>query len=175
MLKRKSPVDDIPPPKRPCRKVVGPNKAYKNGSYYFQFQNILFFLNVSPPVIEYFKFHKYSIYNYYFSGKCASCRMQMYIGESGSCYRCLILPKCVHCRRHRQPSAMDGNWCIYCVRQRKWVVERKEAKRSLNGVFAINSFSADTPSDDQTDLDTYLQQRRSNIRSCLQTALINQK
>ena len=33
------------------------------------------------------------------------------------------------------------------MRQRKWIVERKEAKRSLNGVFAIDTILADTPSD----------------------------
>ena len=54
--------------------------------------------------------------------------------------------------------------------------EREDAKRSLNGIFAISTISADhDDSDDAVDLDTYLLRRWRNIESALRHALENQK
>ena len=59
---------------------------------------------------------------------------------------------------------------------RIWIVERKDAKQSLNGIFAIPTIHADhDDSDDAVDLDTYLLRRRRNIYSALRHALENQK
>ena len=111
------------------------------------------------------------------AGRCFSCRMPTYTGESGHCYRCIILPSCRRCKKHRQPSRMDGSVCSFCRRRANWVVERKDAKRSLKGIFAISTIRADhdDDSDEAVDLDTFLLRRRRNIESALRHALENQK
>ena len=87
-----------------------------------------------------------------------------------------FLPSCTRCEKHRHPSRMDGSICSFCRRRANWVVERKDAKRSLNGIFAISTIYADhDDTDDAVDLDTYLLRRRRNIESALRHALENQK
>ena len=114
---------------------------------------------------------KYS-YDFVSAGRCFSCRMQIYTGESGKCYRCVVLPSYRRCMKHRHPSKMAGALCNFCRRRADWVVERKDARRSLNGMFAITTISADHDDpDDAVDLDIYLLRRRRNIEFALRHAL----
>ena len=101
--------------------------------------------------------------------------MQIYTGEFGNvtdasfCHR-------VNDARSTANRTRWSDQANFCRRRAYWVVERNDAKRSLNGTFAISTIHADhDDSDDAIDLDMYLLRRRRNIETNLRYALENQK